>query len=69
MYIHFNFSINFQFILTNFHYSQNHPKFWMRQSLKFEIVICTTSYESHTIFHEFAVLINDGVARVNQANE
>jgi hypothetical protein len=29
------------------------------------LVICTTSYESHTFFHEFT----EGVARVNQANK
>jgi hypothetical protein len=33
-----------------------------------KIIICTTSYESHTFFHEFADWLTRGVARVNQAN-
>jgi hypothetical protein len=32
-----------------------------------KIVICTTSYESHTFFSRIFRLINKGVARVNQA--
>jgi hypothetical protein len=37
--------------------------------IKSEIVICTTSYESHTFFFRICRLINEGVARVNQANK
>jgi hypothetical protein len=33
-------------------------------NIRYKIVICTTSYESHTFFHEFVRLINEGVAEL-----